>query len=485
MKIQWKLIVLLALLAGMIVALNVVRGLVFERQQRADEVRAEIAQFSAGEQTIRGPFLVLPYLETVATLTETETPKGKTSAWTEQTVSQSVLISPDQLNVNGQLAVENLKRGIFEAPIYRGNLLLNGRFSTKPLNQYERQASSTREKITRRWGKPYLMLSLADVRGIQQLSGTLAEQTLSFNPGTGEAALGSGVNADIQLNPEAGAQDFKLQLKLNGTTQLLIEPVGDETQVALAGNWPHPSFSGNFSPAERHVTAQGFTARWQTSLLATGGSNIGCAATVSMAAVVAVAAVEVATANEANHRCESSPAALLGLRLIDPVDRYVLNERTLKYAELFVLVMFGAVFLMSVMKKVAIHPVQYALVGAALALFFLLTLSLSEHIGFSKAYWIAASASTLLLGFYISFVLMAWQRGVGFAVVLAGLYGLLFGILQSEDMALLMGSLTLFGLLSGVMILTRKFDWQGLSQTIPSIIPNVISTDESQDEIPE
>lgn len=454
MKMPWKIVTVLGLLFGMLFALNLVRGLVFERQQRAQEVRAEIAQFSAGEQTVKGPFLVLPLTETISTLIEKETPSGKISEWQESQNQRNIIISPEQLAANGQLAVESLKRGIFEAPIYRSDFILSGQFALPARSEFERKASSSREKISVQWGQPYLSLSLSDVRGIQNLHGTLAGTSMTFAPGTA-GAMGSGVHAPITLNNTAQNLDFKLNLKLSGTTQLLVEPIGKTSHVTLSGNWPHPSFSGDFAPIERSVTAQGFTARWQTSQLATGGSN--------------------AAAKCGETAC---PSPALGLRLIDPVDRYVLNERTLKYAELFVLVLFGAVFLMSVMKKIAIHPVQYALVGAALALFFLLTLSLSEHVGFAKAYWLAAAASTLLLGYYVSFVLGAWQRGIGFAAVLAALYGLLFGILQSEDMALLMGSLTLFGLLSGVMVLTRQLDWQGLNAAASPKIKTVTANDE-------
>ncbi|MDW5416197.1 cell envelope integrity protein CreD [Iodobacter sp. CM08] len=462
MKLKWKFFTSVLLLIGMVFVLNLVRHMVFERQQRAQEVRQEIAQFSAGEQTVKGPFLVLPLTETISKLTEQKTPQGKISAWEESSSSRNIILRPEQFAANGQLAVEKLKRGIFEAPIYRSDLILSGRFALPLLSHYEQQPSSTREKITSRWGKPYIVLSLSDVRGIQNMGGTLAANSLNFEPGTlqevstpsvvAEAAsasgeertvalapaasnLGGGVHAMVSLPAGAESLDFKLNLKLSGTTQLLIEPIGKESHVALAGNWPHPSFSGNFAPVERSVTAQGFSARWQTSQLATGGNCVK----------------------------SDCPSASLGLRLVDPVDRYALNERTIKYAELFVLVIFGAVFLMSVLKRIEIHPVQYALVGAALALFFLLTLSLSEHLGFAKAYWAAAAASTALLGYYVSFVLAAWQRGLGFSIILSALYGLLYGILQSEDMALLMGSLTLFGLLSCVMVLTRKTDWQALN----------------------
>ncbi|WP_410499094.1 cell envelope integrity protein CreD [Chitinibacter sp. S2-10] len=441
MKIGMKLGAMLGLMVSMLFVLSLVRDLVNERQQRADEVRAEIAQFSAGEQTLSGPFLVLPYTRTSSKLIAAT--KDKAAYWEDTTVEDRIVLTPDQFDARGQLAVEVLKRGLFEAPIYRSQLQLSGRFVILALTQYEARAASDRERISTRWQAPYLALSLSDVRGIQHLSGVAAGQPLKFAPGSGHARLGAGVHASLAeqklqdvLLHEGRQLDFSFKLNLSGSTQLLIEPVGDSSTVALSGNWPHPSFAGNFAPLERSIGKDRFSARWQTSELATGGSK--------------------AAQCNASENCN---AARVGLRLIDPVDRYVLNERTMKYAELFMLLIFGAVFLMELIHRLAVHPVQYGLVGLGLAIFFLLTLSLSEHLGFNRAYWLAALASAGLQAYYVSFVLAGWRRGLGFATVLVGLYGLLFGILQSEDMALLMGSLTMFALLALVMYFTRNIDW--------------------------
>ncbi|WP_051279419.1 cell envelope integrity protein CreD [Chitinilyticum aquatile] len=447
MKLAWKILTCLALIAGMMLVIGMVRSLLNERQGRAEEVRQEIAQFSAGEQVLNGPFLVIPYTETVSTLQETQNDKGVTSRrWEESTHEQQLVLEPEQFSLDGKLEVETLKRGIFEAPVYRSQLQLGGHFFMPAADSIGRKPVSEKEKIVVKLGEPYLALGMSDVRGIQQLGGKANGNAAKFAPGTELKALPSGVHAPLAWSGEGGTLPFALELKLAGTTQLLLQPVGKESSVALSGNWPHPSFSGNFAPVSRSVNAQGFSAKWQTSQLATGGAQLatGC------------------NAAENDGSCSSPPVAHLGLRLLDPVDRYVLNERTLKYAELFILLMFGAVFLMEVLKRVQVHPVQYAMVGLSLALFFLLTLSLSEHLGFALAYLLAAAASVLLLGYYVSYMLAGWRRGLGFAGILAALYGLLYGILQSEDMALLMGSLTLFGLLAAVMVLTRKLDWQAL-----------------------
>jgi inner membrane protein len=112
--------------------------------------------------------------------------------------------------------------------------------------------------------------------------------------------------------------------------------------------------------------------------------------------------------------------------------------------------------------------VQYGLVGLALAFFYLLLLSLSEHLEFVLAYAISAAACVGLVGFYLGHVLHSWVRGGGFTLGLAALYGMLYGLLSAEDYALLMGSLLVFGLLACVMVLTRKLDWYGVGRNLPA-----------------
>ncbi len=51
------------------------------------------------------------------------------------------------------------------------------------------------------------------------------------------------------------------------------------------------------------------------------------------------------------------------------------------------------------------------------------------------------------------------------APVLTAAYLFLYVLLLSEDYALLIGSLGLFLILAGIMIITRKVDWYKLGQT--------------------
>jgi inner membrane protein len=65
---------------------------------------------------------------------------------------------------------------------------------------------------------------------------------------------------------------------------------------------------------------------------------------------------------------------------------------------------------------------------------------------------------------YLSAVLHSVARGVGFAGMLATLYAALYGLLVSEDNALVLGSGLLFVVLATIMIVTRKVDWYALQQ---------------------
>ena len=144
------------------------------------------------------------------------------------------------------------------------------------------------------------------------------------------------------------------------------------------------------------------------------------------------------------------------------MNTYVLSDRATKYGLLFMALTFLGVALVEVQRRLRVHPLQYLLVGSALAVFFLLLVSLTEHLAFEWAYLCASSACTLLLGFYGSFVLQGWRAGLAFGAAIAALYGALFVLLQMEQNALVLGALLLFLVIAGVMVVTRKLDWYAL-----------------------
>lgn len=155
-------------------------------------------------------------------------------------------------------------------------------------------------------------------------------------------------------------------------------------------------------------------------------------------------------------------ASHFGVDLVAPVDHYRMAERSVKYAGLFILLTFATVWLIEVVARVQVHPIQYLLLGSALCVFYLLELSLAEHVGFPIAYGIASLAVIALIAAYSQAVLRRRALALTVAAGVAGLYGYLYVLLMNEDSALLIGSIGLFAILAAVMYVTRNVDWYAM-----------------------
>ena len=122
-------------------------------------------------------------------------------------------------------------------------------------------------------------------------------------------------------------------------------------------------------------------------------------------------------------------------------------------------------FLSEIIAKTAFHPIQYTLVGFALILFYVLLLSLSEHIGFNLAYLIGSIGIVFLITVYAFWMSSNRKITLVIFLVLVALYSFLFVTLQLQDYALLLGSVGLFVVLFIVMYLTRKVDWFSINRS--------------------
>jgi inner membrane protein len=434
-----KLAAIGVLIGLLLVAMFSIGRLVAERQTRRDGVVQDIARSSSGEQQLTGPIFVVPYIKTVREWRENN--RGERHI-EEHEVRGELHFLPETFRLEGEVPTELRARGIYQARLYHANLRVSAEFAVP--SKY----GVGPELAAYRFGQPSIAIGVSDIRGIESpLTATLDDAPLKLLPGTGTSLLPGGLHADIAgVGPDAPTQlRFAVSLPLLGTSELHVTPVGRETFVALKSNWPNPSFTGDFLPVQRTVDTHGFSAQWATSFFST---NLA----------------------EALRRCDEGLACefaahRLGVSFVDPLDQYLKTDRAIKYALLFISLTFAGFFLFDVLKTLPVHPIQYGLVGAALALFYLLLLSLSEHVGFAVAYLVSSAACVGLIAFYLSHVLASAARGLGFGCGLAALYGCLFAVLSADDYALLMGSVLVFALVAAVMILTRKTDWSSLGST--------------------
>ncbi|MFP3676113.1 cell envelope integrity protein CreD [Pseudomonas sp. SIMBA_041] len=435
-----KLGAIALLILLLLIPLLMINGLIQDRQQRRDGVLEDIARSASFSQQLSGPLMVVPYRKVVRTWKLNEKTNQRYQDIGEE--RGRLYFLPERFELDGQIQTELRSRGIYEARLFHAENHISGHFSVPA------QWGIKEDFADYRFDQPFLAVGISDIRGIENaLKLDLNGQTLDFVPGSQVGWLGEGVHVTLPAldTKQVTELAFGFDLRLQGSGQLQILPVGKTSKVSLSANWPHPSFIGNYLPAQREVTDQGFTANWQTSFFSTNLQ-------------------EALSSCVSGGGCEAYNGRSFGVSFIDPVDQYLKSDRAIKYALLFIVLTFAGFFLFEVLKSLAVHPVQYALVGVALAFFYLLLLSLSEHIGFALAYLLSSAGCVLLIGFYVCHVLRSVRHGLSFSVGLAALYGLLYGLLSAEDYALLMGSLLLFGLLGVFMVLTRKLDWYGIGQ---------------------
>ena len=436
MRIGWKLALVGLMLLLLLIPLGLLDSLVAERQARGQEVADEIARSSSGPQQVVGPLLLVEALR-LSERRRVVTEGGLMRQETEQ-ASETVhyLVSPSRLAINSRLRIEQRGRSLFTVPLFHGALKMAGEFRHLP----PAMEGEGRLEPVRAW----MVLGLGDNRGVRAMALKVDGRPVNAEPGTRVGWLPEGLHAPVPLSALEGPMAFEVALDLTGTQSLAWLPVGSETTVTAAADWPHPGFEGRHLPQASTLRDDGFSANWAVSKLSSRVQQV------------------IAACPPLAMDCEGLAESGFGVRLVEPVDRYLMTDRAMKYALLFLALVFGAVFLVEALSSRPVHAVQYGLTGLALAMFYLLLLSLSEHIGFGPAYALAAVACSGLLGYYLAGVLGGAKQGLGFGAGLAGLYGLLYSLLRSEDYALLVGAGVLFAALATVMTLTRRVDWHHL-----------------------
>ena len=445
-----KAIAMVAVLIALMLALQSVSGIVAERQGRLREAERSVAASLAAAQTIVGPIVSRDCSETW----EVTQGEGKDKKTVVERRDFKLSAAPATLDMKGDVAIEPRYRGIFKVNGYVLKARMRAGWDDGTALVPEAQHPGSRLHCD----APIVYLALGDSRGVRSAAMQLDGSVVPVLPGTLHGAHPRGSHADV-AESFAGARRplaAEIGMELVGTGELAFAPVGGSTQITLASDWPHPSFAGRFLPLERQVGETGFTARWQLNALATTAPQ--AVATGGPACSLYDGGDDVPTGEGRRRPCVET----FGVAFMDPVSPYVLSDRATKYGLLFIALTFVGVGALEVLRRLRVHPIQYLLVGSALAIFFLLLVSLSEHVPFAVAYLAAAAACTALLTFYGAFVLRGSRAGAAFGAAIAGLFGALYALLQLEQTALLLGSILLFAVLAAMMIATRRIDWYGL-----------------------
>ncbi|MGB0844044.1 MAG: cell envelope integrity protein CreD [Alphaproteobacteria bacterium] len=431
-SIAFRAVLIFVLTISMLVPLLMIDDIVRDRGRLYRTVTNNIAQQWAGEQTFSGPILSVPY-----TFIQMKEEKVKNEDGTYTYIkrpieySDTFFLLPDNLEIDGSLAPEKRRRGIYESVVYASELKVAAQFGKPDFK------SLNINPKTIYWDRSTLHFGLSETKGINDdVKLTVNKQSLSLNSGTGIADfIGNGFSAPIS---KAAKNNFDLELTLpiRGSQAFYFTPFGKRTKVSINSSWPSPSFTGTSLPTEREISQDGFSAKWATSHLARSYPQ--------------------AWIRSQSKSVSKMMKVKSGIRLVEPVWLYLQTERSIKYAILLIGLTFLGVLMLEHGFKLRFHPVQYGVVASALTMVYLLILGLSEHIGFSLAYLIAASTVVLMTSAYAHASLRAIKLTAWLTAVLATLFGVLYVILNMEDYALLSGSILMMVVIAILMITTRN-----------------------------
>jgi len=427
-----KFVAIMAISAGLILFLQMIEFKIEERNQYRNTAKSTIAQGWSDSQLVVSPILQLTLRKKFSR--EVFDKNLKSYVTKEFTEQWNELHLPETLKINGQIELQERYKGIYKIPVYETTLSFDGEFSVL-------------EDIKHEIINAQIITSFSDMRGISSIP-TLNwdKQSVSFETGKDAQLLGDYISAKITNFDPKKTHSFSMKTKLRGLDDLSFVPSGKQVSVALNSTWQHPYFIGRYLPDSRTINEQGFSANWNMSEFATSIQQ-----TVSACI----------NSNECNYALHENS---FGVGMHNPIDIYQKTDRSLKYAFLFILLTFVIFCLFETIKRVQIHPIQYALVGAALAIFYLLLIALSEHLNFSIAYLIATCSCVGLIFFYLTYIFNNRSTALSISAGMLSLYGMLYMILKSEDYALLMGSALTFLSLGGLMIATRHIDWYALTK---------------------
>lgn len=403
-----------------------------ERQQRAQKVIAEVSDKWSGTQTLTGPVLVVPFMEKETYFAV----DGKTET---RQVRNIACFLPEVLAFNATLKPQHLHRGIYDVVVYESDISVSASFQQPDLKHIKIEPAQLL------WNEAYLVMGIGDLRGIsgnapvirhgtEMLTGE-PTQDLPFRFASSDQTM-NGIRIPLNWQGQTNfANEVNISLNLKGSRNMQFVPSAKTTLVKVQGNWNSPSFDGAFLPESREVSDKSFSASWKVLHFNRP--------------------IPQYWTNEKQNFADS----VFGVKLLIPTDQYQKSMRTAKYAVLIILFTFISLFFLEILQRSRIHPFQYILVGAALIIYYTLLLSLSEHIGFSAAYWIAAAAIIVLITAYASTFLKNLKSILLLSVLLLLFYAFIFIITLQEDYALLTGSIGLFLVIATLMYASRKINW--------------------------
>lgn len=430
-----KLFIIFILAMLLMIPVHMVESVIYERASYQREANDSVTSSWSGPQTITGPILSVPlhYEYPVSTQKDNKTTTEYRS------ITKHLHILPETLNVSGQVTPLILNRGIYESIVFDAESSLSGNF--KMSEDFDKN-----HLVQIDWPNAFITVGISDLRGIQdQISFQLDDKSIDASAGSKIPDLiSSGLTIPLHID-SSDVEDqmkFSMNLSMHGSGSLNVSPLGKTTSVNVKSDWSDPKFIGAFLPDNREITQDGFTADWKVLELNRNYPQQFIGTTSS-------------------NKIQQSQ---FGVEFILPVDNYQKSTRSVKYALLSIGFTFLIFFLVEVLNDRKIHSFQYGMVGFTLCLFYLLLVSLTEHMAFDYAYLISAISIITMITGYAQAVFKNSRFTLILLAALIAIYGFVFITIQMVEYALVIGSIGLTIMMAITLYGTRNIDWYNLKK---------------------
>ena len=404
--------------------------LVEERAWLYQEAITNIAERWGGVQTVTGPALIIPYVSR----------DSYESAHGGGRGTKHLVVLPKQVSFSANLASQTRYKGIYRYVVYTTPVSISGSYVLPE----DGPIADSRNIFL--WDQAFFSVGVSDLKAIGSMGALRWDdgEASSFAPGAETATLlGPGFHAKAPVRPDRREYDFSMQVSLNGSGGIYFTPVGESTRITVKGDWPSPNFDGALLAGSREVTPEGFTAEWNVPHISRDYPQSGTLESYTGGGRSVIAAFTA------------------GVSLHESVPLYRQIMRSVKYGVLFIGLTFAALLGFELLSRSRLHLAQYGLVGVAMCLFYLVLLSLAEHLAFWQAFALASAVCVFMNGLYIAAAFRSALRGLLIALLLATLYGVLYALLQTEEYAILLGTALVVAVVCVLMYLTRHLNHEG------------------------
>ncbi|MDB4835203.1 cell envelope integrity protein CreD [Cyclobacteriaceae bacterium] len=277
--------------------------LIMDREARNKEVRKEFAQKWGGKQNITSPTLKIPY------------------HFANDFSTQYFYLTPEVLEINGEVFPQVKKRGIFEVPVYSSNIDIKGYFEPARIKEF-----ADRKEVIIDYDNIVLYQRMTDFtklnKGIQ----------LKWNDQTHKLKLKEEwyVGHAVNIDEASLRNEFSYSINFNGVEDISFSPEANEVNVTMKGEWDNPSCFGT-RMTNNYTNEEGtFVAEWKYL-------------------------------NQLERDWDSSPLLNqgdneFGVNFMMANDHYAKSHRSTKYAFLLIGLTFVAFFFLELITKKNIHP---------------------------------------------------------------------------------------------------------------------------------